>query len=686
MNKIILSQYLKFILSIVFIQCLVISQGLTKIDTDLITQNLIQQNNSLSSQSIAIDQESRLQRFRSEISEVLKNSQSQVLAKQKNNSYWLYPMYLGSMYTSQYILIRSIIEKKSKIKLVNSTIDLNYYKNHLAETQNKEDGSWQLIEDVNNKHGDLNATIMHYVTLKYLENHTINLEKSREFILKNGGIEKASLFTKIILALIGNYSWDRIPRIPYILFSEIFPMNYKSFGQWIGPHLLPISYLKHRKVHHSIKANFDLSDLFLTTNLKLTSNQNPLIPLTQSQNGPQLSDIKIAKKILASQKPAGSFGGYTTATLFSMLALLDYQDYHHDLDSQLNRAIRLGLEFVDRLYFSTSESSITESAYLGVTCDGRYWDTALIAQGLLESGVSRQRLNNVVQFILEAQDKTSGGFGFGIDFETFMDTDDTAEILILFHQMGIKSNQTQKAIDWLLKMQNDGRNDGGWGAFSKNNNGNFILDFATRSFLDSADMFDESSPDVTGHILEALSLYGLNYKSSPAVKRAVDYLLKHSMSKEIPAWSGRWGSNYIYGTSASLIGLISVGIKPKESIEIKNSIAWLKKCQNEDGGFGESFGSYSDIKLACKGISTPSQTAWALMALIKAGEVHSIEAKKSVQFLIQNYNQNKQWTDGKTFVGTGHPKIVPMHYPSYAWVFPMIALSRYLKATEGFIN
>lgn len=614
--------------------------------------------------AIGIDYTDRLEALNSEASEVLQKAQHNVLSKQINQTYWLYPMYLGSMYSSQYFLLRTWIEKKSKIKLASSRMNLKHYQNLLLQSQNQKDGSWPLIEDINNPQGDLNATIFHYAALKAMGVSSPQLEKAKNFILSKGGIDNSSLFTKIIMSLLGNYSWNRLPKIPYFLFNEKSPINYKDFGQWIGPHLLPISYLKKRETHMPLGPEFELAELFLNSDsYPKTSEDQSIVP-------PDKGDRKMVEMMLALQKKHGSFGGYTTATLFTIMSLQDYQTHFSDLDQKIDSAIVEGLEFIDELYFDSGDSS-----YLGVTCDGRYWDTALIAQALLESSVPKELLNNSAEYLLDIQDPKSGGFGFGLDFETYMDTDDTAEILIFLHHMGIKNAQTQKAVSWLLEMQN---RDGGWGAFDKNNEGSFLLRFASKDFLDSADMFDESSPDVTGHILEALSLHDIPQKDRHKIQLAINYLKKEA-SSHIPAWSGRWGSNYIYGTSASLIGLISAGVKPSQLPLITESINWLKSCQNEDGGFGENFQSYTDIKKACKGVSTPTQTAWALMALIKAGEAHSQTAKKAVQYLIRSYNQNNGWSDGKTFVGTGHPAIVPMQYPAYAWAFPMMAVSRYLK-------
>ncbi|MGZ3773430.1 MAG: prenyltransferase/squalene oxidase repeat-containing protein [Pseudobdellovibrionaceae bacterium] len=617
-----------------------------------------------------------------EINDTVSLAQPQLMNSLINKKYWFYPLYLGSMYTSQYILLRHWLElsfQNNSLKfneLPPSRLNEEYFRKFLLQTQLK-DGSWQIIYDANMRQGDLNTTILHYAALKVMvlnpdEAVKEVLQKAKAFILKSGGVEKSSLFTKIALSLFGNYPWSKVPSIPYLVFNENFSMNYKRFGQWIGPHLFPISYLRKLEAKKQLGSRFDLSELWIETPHQVQEDLNK--NFYSSSYKPTTADRDLIINMLDRQKENGSFGGYTTASLFSAIAFQNYQHFSHDLDSRINPAIARALEFVDNLYFNAGSSS-----YLGVTCEGRYWDTALIGQGLLESGMATQNLKDSTQYLLSVQDKKSGGFGFGLDFETYMDTDDTAEILLYLHKAGIKNADTDKAIQWLFSMQND---DGGWGAFDRNNNGNLLLDFATRDFLDSADMFDESSADVTGHILEALAAYDYTVTNSESVRKAVDYLLK-TQEKQLPAWLGRWGSNYVYGTSAGLIGLAKAGVDLK-SEKIVSSVKWLIQCQNKDGGYGESWASYTNINQACKGISTPSQTAWALMALIETGHADSEAAQNAARYLTKSFKaRGNKFVDLGTFVGTGHPKIVPMHYPSYAWGFSMMALSRYRDYLTG---
>jgi squalene-hopene/tetraprenyl-beta-curcumene cyclase len=233
------------------------------------------------------------------------------------------------------------------------------------------------------------------------------------------------------------------------------------------------------------------------------------------------------------------------------------------------------------------------------------------------------------------------------------------------------SESIKKGTEFILKMQN---RDGGWAAFSKNNNGNFLLRKFAKKFEDSADLFDESSADVTGHVLEALGIVGLTVENSKAVRRAVKYLIKTS---ENGIWKGRWGVNYIYGTSAVVVGLLKVGIRTDDPL-IKNAMTWIKSKQNKDGGWGETTASDKNPNLAGIGMSTPSQTSWALLALLGANREHFSSVRKGIEYLSKSYKEGTGWTDPSA-VGTGHPSLLYMVYPSYPKAFPIMAIARYLE-------
>jgi squalene-hopene/tetraprenyl-beta-curcumene cyclase len=613
------------------------------------------------------------------IDNVIARTHDHLASQQKENKSWNFYSNLGDMYISQFLIFKSLLDTdvaqgQLKIDPLYWQVNFEYekYKKTLFKSQLK-DGSWEVLHDRNSAQGNINPTIYHYAALKIMGEkiNTPIMLAARQFILRSGGLARASLFTKIMMALTGNAAWDEVPSIPYLIFDDDFLVNKKQFGQWIGPHVMPIGYLRKMQYQKKLGPAFDLSELWVHKPPSLLVSTSP--DLAAKAYKPDESDRNLILKMLGSQKKFGSLGGYTLSTMFTLLAFDHYKHFHSDLNSEIAVAASKGSQFVEELYFNSGEGS-----YKGITCDGSYWDTALIAQGLVDSRYDKEKLKPTLDFLLGIQDKKSGGFGFGKDFEQYMDTDDTAEILTFMKKMNFQNAETDHGLQWLFSMQNT---DGGWGAFDRNNNGNLILKIFGKPFEDSADLFDESSADVTGHVLESLGLQGYTIKNSLPIKKAVRSILKEQVTKgpNSGAWLGRWGVNYIYGTSAALIGLIKAGVSPRDPA-VEKAKDWFLKCQNSwDGGFGESFLSYSHPQAqACHGLSTPSQTAWALNALIEMGLGKSEAATKAATYLVNSFENKKgRWVDAETFVGTGHPRIVPMDYPSYPWAFSLMALGRF---------
>jgi len=279
---------------------------------------------------------------------------------------------------------------------------------------------------------------------------------------------------------------------------------------------------------------------------------------------------------------------------------------------------------------------------------------------------------------LASHQHSSGGFYFGEDFSNTPDCDDTAMAIMALAPYGEKySGVINKAVRFLVSMQNS---DGGWAAFSKDRSGNFVLRYFLNGIVSTDFIYDMSSADVTGHVLEALSHLEASAKPVDAIKNGIGFLEK-SQSKDVHGWQGRWGNNYLYGTSSAILGLISNGESPSSEY-IKKSLNWLLTVQNEDGGFGESTLSYGDSRMAGKGLSTPTQTAWGLQALAQGGRSYEFAAHKAANYLVKTFKG--RWHE-EHVNGTGIPGSVYSIYPVYPYTFPLMALSKYtqnLKTAE----
>jgi squalene-hopene/tetraprenyl-beta-curcumene cyclase len=229
-----------------------------------------------------------------------------------------------------------------------------------------------------------------------------------------------------------------------------------------------------------------------------------------------------------------------------------------------------------------------------------------------------------------------------------------------------------KAVDWVLGMQSA---DGGWGAFDIDNNHLYLNHIP---FADHGALLDPSTADVTGRCVEMLSMLGYP-REFPPVARALDFLRR--VQEESGAWFGRWGVNYIYGTWSVLMALRQAG-EDMGQPWIRKAVEWLKRCQNADGGWGESCYSYNDPALAGKGCSTASQTAWALLGLLAAGEVHSVAVDRGVHYLLATRNLEGDW-DEPFFTGTGFPRVFYLRYHGYRQYFPLWALGVYRRLRSG---
>ncbi|MGO8697567.1 MAG: prenyltransferase/squalene oxidase repeat-containing protein [Limisphaerales bacterium] len=607
--------------------------------------------------------------IKQKVESVLQQSVQGLLEQQDRQGTWSFPAHLGSHYISLYALFLEWL----RLRGFSSRLDLNRLARILLETQ-LPDGSWKQARDPALSSGDLNATVHNYAALKFFRGSISiadvrpALDAARRFILASGGIDATNQFSKTFLALFGLRGWNDISEVPYLLFLEGLPLNYRQFSQWVIPHLLPMSYLRHNRVSRKIRGTFgpelDLNELYCGQPWQAD----------EKGNGPSpWYDGFIVSKILQRQRPHGSWGGYTVSTLFSVAALDHFYRQHPGRFPGIPGAIKKGLEFVDPLYFDHGKGN-----YLGCLMDGGVWDTILAAQALAEAGDTSEPLLHAAE-TLYAMQTGEGGFPYGRDFEQYPDVDDTSRALAFLQKIAPSTKRTgaaqarHRGVHWLFQQQNS---DGGWGAFDRDNVGNRMAKLLTRNLTDSVELFDDSSADNTGNVLAGLGAYGLTAQGSKAVRKAVRFL-QGTQNSESGLWEGRWGVNTLYGTTHAGIGLLRVGESPRSPCLLR-AAQTLMSFQNADGGFGESTLSYIDAEHRGRGASTPSQTAWVLDFLCEMGLGGEQAVTKAVQFLLEARNGSESWRD-ESVVGTGHPGILYVEYPVYPRVFPVMALCAYLK-------
>lgn len=573
---------------------------------------------------------------------------------------------------------------------------------HIEQTQNP-DGSWSLYYG---GPGELSATIEAYVAccLAGVSQDQLWMQNAATFIRANGGIQKARVFTKINLAFFGFYRWENIPIIPaeLMLIPKRLPFNILEFSSWSRAVIIPLTIIFHHKpnfhdrcsfsLDHLMEASPDYVDRPAPRNIKRISIDyafflaNHYMALFEKYRFikplRKYSLKRVEKWIVEHQNESGDWCGIIPAMMNSVVGL-HLLGYPMDNDMILK-----GIQSVERFLRFEDDRAILQSTVSPI------WDTAITGVALHESGypLENPTLIKAAKWLLSKEitqpgdwahkaKSEPGAWAFEFNNTFYPDTDDTALVLQFLlqirrhHKDAAYSNglndAIQRGLRWLEAMQ---CKNGGYGAFDKDNNQWFINEIP---FADLKSLLDPSTPDVTGHILEAFGIanYGLTH---PTVKKIIDYL-KESQEPE-GSWYGRWGVNYIYGTSGVLVGLKAVG-ENMQLPYVQRALRWLFSCQNPDGGWGESCQSYDDRNLMGKGRSTASQTAWALLGLLAADLHQHPSVLKGVTFLIDRQEKDGTWAEPE-YTGTGFPRHFYLRYDLYRIYFPLLALGRYRQNSQ----
>lgn len=586
------------------------------------------------------------------------------------------------------------------------------------EGRQGEDGGWNQYYGAAS---DLSTSVECYTALKMAGRDVDSpvMQRARELILARGGIPNTRVFTKIWLAMIGQWEWKGTPYLPpeIIFLPKWAPFNIYAFASWTRATVVPMTIILSENPtfplspEHSIDELFPLSRantdyslpspgtlspdwfVFVADRLLHSGEKFPVKPLRS------LARRKVKDWIIEHQEDDGSWGGIQPPWVYSLIALkvLGYDNDHP--------AMVKGLAGFDGFAIADSDDSWRVQA-----CISPVWDTGLTVNALLESGVSEddpalvrasdwlvsRQIREPGDWQMKLPSVKPGGWAFEFDNNAYPDTDDAAAVLLAIGRTDLpdedrKRGAVDAGLNWLVGMQSS---NGGWGSFDRNNTSQITTKLP---FFDFGEVIDPPSVDVTGHILEALA--ELSWPTdSPEVKKALKYIWAEQ--EQDGPWFGRWGVNYIYGTAAVLPGLEAIGFDMSDG-RVQMAADWVESRQNRDGGWGESCASYADPSLRGQGDSTASQTGWALMALIAAGRVKDAPVQQGVSYLLSTQRSDGAW-DEPQYTATGFPgygigdrrfkstetskkDLLPVELPAsfmikyhmYRIYWPLLALGRY---------
>jgi squalene-hopene/tetraprenyl-beta-curcumene cyclase len=576
------------------------------------------------------------------------------------------------------------------------------------------DGGWNIYEP---GPSEINATVRAYTMLKMtgMDIDDPRMQQARAMILRSGGLQACNSYTKINFSLFGLYPRKYCPTIPPEIM--VIPGNVLyEMSSWTRTIIVPLSLvqalggtkhtpgrlrvdeLMHPRRKVALRRKDRIANLFMAADklFKRWERQSVLKKIRGHA-------VRVAEHwMLDHLQYSDGLGAIYPAMMYAVMAMdaLGYERDHPDLQLALRQFDELILESEESLIFQPAKSPV--------------WDTAIAAFALGElgwgvpSGVKGRRdraeslsstlkavkagsgeaepscLTAAADWLLTKEIRRKGdwaakrpgltpsGWVFEFANEFYPDVDDTAMVLLAFLHAKASDPEKQaraerRAIDWLLGMQSS---DGGWAAFDVDNNWQILNKVP---FADHNAMLDPACPDITGRTLESLCRRGFNY-THPAIARGVNYLL--AQQKSNGSWYGRWGVNYVYGTFLAIRGLRASG-SPQAGHAIARAAHWLCGVQNPDGGWGESCLGYETQQFE-PAVSTPSQTAWAMLGLMAAGETDGEAVCAGVRWLLEQQKGDGTWDEWIT-TGTGFPRVFYISYHLYRDYFPLLALATYAR-------
>ncbi|HEX9648748.1 MAG TPA: squalene--hopene cyclase [Alphaproteobacteria bacterium] len=621
-----------------------------------------------------------------ELDRVIDEASAALAAGQRADGHWCFELEADCTIPAEHVMLGHYLDE------IDAALEAKIGR-YLRARQGA-DGGWPLFYG---GEADISCSVKAYLALKLIGDDPgdAHMRRAREAILARGGAARANVFTRIALALFGQVPWRAVPTMPaeIMLLPRWFPFHMSKVSYWSRTVIAPLLVLTALKPRARNPRNIDVRELFTTPPEherhyfarrgavaaaflgldRVLRAAEPLMP-----GGVRARAIERAMSFTTERlNGEDGLGGIFPAMANALMAF-DALGYarDHPQRATCRRAI-------DRLLVVGAEEAYCQP------CVSPVWDTALAAHALLEAGgedararaaaacawlEDRQILDGPADWRQSRPGLRAGGWAFQYRNDYYPDVDDTAVAMMALHRLAPErfAAAIARAGEWIEGVQGTG---GGWGAFDVDNTYAYLDHIP---FADHGALRDPPTEDVTARCIGALCQAGLGNRSD-AVARALDFLRRTQQPDG--SWFGRWGTNYVYGTWSVLCALNAAGIGADDPM-VRRAVAWLEARQRSDGGWGEDGASYWPDRRDQVKASTASQTAWALLALMAAGEADSDAVRRGVDFLLAAPRAGARWHED-WYTAVGFPRVFYLRYHGYAAYFPLWALARYRMLTRG---
>ena len=619
-----------------------------------------------------------------DIAHAVDRAQNALGRLQKPDGHWVFELEADATIPAEYVLLEHFLARidqplEDKIGV------------YLRSIQGAH-GGWPLFHD---GAFNISASVKAYFALKAIGDppDAPHMIRAREAILAAGGAERSNVFTRAQLALFGEVPWHAVPVMPLEIMHlpRWFPFHLSKVSYWSRTVIVPLLVLMAKRPQARNPNGVHIQELFRTPPDRVRDwIQGPdksgwsiffkhldsvlrLLPQRASTGAVAKAVAFVQERINGDDGLGGIYPAIANSVM--MFDTLGYAPDHPDASIAWQAVRKLLIIQDDRAYCQPCFSPI--------------WDTGLAGHAMAEAGAStdaacdwlraRQITDVAGDWSVRRPDLRPGGWAFQYENPHYPDVDDTAVVGMLLHRNGdpAHAESIARAKEWILGMQSagGGKLDGGWGAFEPEN---IHLYLNHIPFADHGALLDPPTSDVTARCVSFLAQIGMA-SDAPAMARALAYLRREQEPNG--SWFGRWGTNFIYGTWSVLCALNAAGI-PAGDAAVRRAVDWLISVQREDGGWGEDEESYADAPPGVYKAPTPSQTAWAVLGLMAAGEADNKAVARGIAFLARTQRSDGEW-DEKPYTAVGFPKVFYLKYHGYRLYFPLLALARYRTLSRG---